>query len=171
MPNSGQTMSALHPYVKPGRYVRLSVTDTGVGMTDAVRHRVFEPFFTTKPEGRGTGLGLATVYGIVKQSSGYIWVSSAPGAGATFDIYLAAGEMKKPYRHWLPAWKSEASIRRGTETILLLEDEESLRQVTCECLTTSGYNVLQARRGDDAIDLAQQYPGPIPLIVSDIVLA
>ena len=159
---------ALHPYVKPGRYVRLSVNDTGLGMTDAIRHRVFEPFFTTKAEGRGTGLGLATVYGIVKQSNGYIWVSSAPGAGATFDIYLPRVDEKAP--PLVTGLEERTKYPRGTETILLLEDEESLRQVTCECLTTNGYNVLQAGRGSHAIDVAEQYKGLIALIVSDVVL-
>ena len=159
---------ALHPYAKLGRYVRLSVNDTGVGMTDAIRHRVFEPFFTTKAEGRGTGLGLATVYGIVKQSTGYIWVSSAPGAGATFDIYLPRVDEKAPLL--VTGLEERSEYPRGTETILLLEDEESLRQVTCECLTTNGYNVLQAGRGNHAIDVAEQYKGPIALIVSDVVL-
>ena len=159
---------ALHPYAKLGRYVRLSVNDTGVGMTDAIRHRVFEPFFTTKAEGRGTGLGLATVYGIVKQSTGYIWVSSAPGAGATFDIYLPRVDEKAP--PLVGGLEERSAYPRGTETILLLEDEESLRQVTCECLTTNGYNVLQAGRGNHAIDVAEQYKGPIALIVSDVVL-
>lgn len=159
---------ALHPYAKLGRYVRLSVNDTGVGMTDAIRHRVFEPFFTTKAEGRGTGLGLATVYGIVKQSTGYIWVSSEPGAGATFDIYLPRVDEKAP--PLVSGLEERSAHPRGTETILLLEDEESLRQVTCECLTTNGYNVLQAGRGNHAIDVAEQYKGPIALIVSDVVL-
>ncbi|MGB2835214.1 MAG: PAS domain S-box protein, partial [Candidatus Sulfotelmatobacter sp.] len=140
---------ALYPYAKLGRYVRLSVNDTGVGMTDAIRHRVFEPFFTTKAEGRGTGLGLATVYGIVKQSTGYIWVSSAPGAGATFEIYLPRVDEKAP--PLISGLEERSAYPRGTETILLLEDEESLRQVTCECLTTNGYNVLQAGRGNHAI--------------------
>ena len=159
---------ALHPYAKLGRYVRLSVNDTGVGMTDAILNRVFEPFFTTKPEGRGTGLGLATVYGIVKQSTGYIWVSSAPGAGATFDIYLPRVDEKAP--PLVTGLEERSEYPRGTETILLLEDEESLRQVTCECLTTNGYNVLQAGRGSHAIDVAEQYKGLIALIVSDVVL-
>jgi PAS domain S-box-containing protein len=159
---------ALHPYAKLGRYVRLSVNDTGVGMTDAIRHRVFEPFFTTKAEGRGTGLGLATVYGIVKQSTGYIWVSSAPGAGATFDIYLPRVDEKAP--PLVTGLEERSEYPRGTETILLLEDEESLRQVTCDCLTASGYNVLQAGRGNHAIDMAEQYKGAIALVVSDVVL-
>lgn len=137
-------------------------------MTDAIRHRVFEPFFTTKAEGRGTGLGLATVYGIVKQSTGYIWVSSEPGAGATFDIYLPRVDEKAP--PLVSGLEERSAHPRGTETILLLEDEESLRQVTCECLTTNGYNVLQAGRGNHAIDVAEQYKGPIALIVSDVVL-
>jgi PAS domain S-box-containing protein len=159
---------ALHPYAKPGRYIRLSVTDTGVGMTDAIRQRVFEPFFTTKAEGRGTGLGLATVYGIVKQSTGYIWVSSAPGAGATFDIYLPRVDQKAP--RLVTGLEEGSKYPRGSETILLLEDDESLRQVTCDCLTTNGYNVLQADRGNHAIDVAEEFKGPIALIVSDVVL-
>ncbi len=159
---------AVHPYVKLGRYVRLSVNDTGLGMTDAIRHRVFEPFFTTKAEGRGTGLGLATVYGIVKQSNGYIWVSSAPGAGATFDIYLPRVDEKAP--PLVTGLEERTKYPRGTETILLLEDEESLRQVTCECLTTNGYKVLQAGRGSQAIDVAEQHKGAIALIISDVVL-
>ena len=159
---------ALYPYAKLGRYVRLSATDTGVGMTDAIRHRVFEPFFTTKAEGRGTGLGLATVYGIVKQSSGYIWVSSAPGAGATFDIYLPRVDEKAP--PLVTGLKERREYPRGTETILLLEDEESLRQVTCEFLTANGYHVLEAGRGNHAIDVAERHKEPIALIVSDVVL-
>ena len=159
---------ALHPYARLGRYVRLSVSDTGVGMSDAVLHRVFEPFFTTKAEGRGTGLGLATVYGIVKQSTGYIWVSSAPGAGTTFDIYLPRVDEKAP--PLVTGLEERSEHPRATETILLLEDEESLRQVTYECLSANGYNVLQAGRGNHAIDMAEQYKGPIALIVSDVVL-
>ena len=164
----GQDHVALYPYAKLGRYVLLSVKDTGVGMTDAIRQRVFEPFFTTKAEGRGTGLGLATVYGIVKQSNGYIWLSSAPGAGATFDIYLPRVDEKAPP---LVTGKEERSeYPRGTETILLLEDEESLRQVMSEFFTTNGYNVLQAGRGSHAIEVAEQHKGLIALIISDVVL-
>jgi len=159
---------ARYPYVKPGRYVRLSVSDTGVGMTDAICHRVFEPFFTTKAQGHGTGLGLATVYGIVKQSAGYIWVSSAPGAGASFDIYLPRIDQKAP--PLITELEVRSECPRGTETILVLEDEDSLRQVTCEFLTTSGYNVLQASRGDHAIGVAKQYKGSIALVVSDVIL-
>ena len=159
---------ALYPYVKPGRYVLLSVSDSGMGMTEEVRRRVFDPYFTTKPPGRGTGLGLATIYGIVKQSAGYIWVSSAPGAGATFDIYLPRVDEKPLARTWNLGGRTE--YPRGTETVLLLEDEEALRLVTCEFLTASGYNVLQAGRGDVALDISAQYKGSIHLVVSDVVL-
>jgi PAS domain S-box-containing protein len=157
-----------YPYVKPGPYVHLAVSDTGVGMSEEIRTRVFEPFFTTKEKGRGTGLGLATVYGIVKQSGGYIWVSSTPRAGATFNIYLPRVD-EKPLPV-VPNLQVRSEYPRGTETVLLLEDDDSLRQVTCEFLTASGYNVLQAGRGEAAIDLANQHRGAIPLIVSDVVL-
>ena len=164
----GPDAVARHPYVKRGRYVHLSVSDTGIGMSEAVQAHVFEPFFTTKPPGRGTGLGMGTVYGTVKQSDGYIWISSAPGAGATFDIYMPRLDEKAlPLLANLDAGRE---YPRGTETVLLLEDEEPLRQVTCEFLTASGYNVLQAGRGDRAIDVAVQYKGSIALIVSDVVL-
>ncbi|HLV88324.1 MAG TPA: PAS domain S-box protein [Candidatus Sulfotelmatobacter sp.] len=164
----GQDDVSRYPYVRPGAYVRLTVGDTGMGMSEEVRTRVFEPFFTTKEKGRGTGLGLATVYGIVKQSGGFIWVASRPGAGATFDIYLPRLE-GEPLPE-VPNLQQRSEYPRGTETILLIEDDDSLRQVTCEFLMASGYNVLQASRGDIALDLASQYQGAIPLVVSDIVL-
>jgi len=159
---------ARYPYVRPGRYVRLSVSDTGAGMSGEVRSRAFEPFFTTKPQGRGTGLGLATVYGIVKQSGGYVWISSALGAGSTFDIYLPRVDEAAPAL--LGGLELRDEYPKGTETVLLLEDEESLREVTCEVLTGAGYSVLQAGRGDQTIEVAQQYEGPIHLMVSDVVL-
>ena len=137
-------------------------------MSEEVRTRVFEPFFTTKEKGRGIGLGLATVYGIVKQSGGYIWVNSEAGSGATFDIYLPRLEGEVPPE--APTLQARGEYPRGTETVLLLEDDDSLRQVTCEFLMASGYNVLQASRGDTALDLATQYKGAIPLIISDVVL-
>jgi len=156
------------PYVRPGPYVHLAVCDNGVGMSEEIRTRIFEPFFTTKDKGRGTGLGLATVYGIVKQSGGYIWVSSTPAAGSCFDIYLPRVTDKSvPEITHLPA---TTEYPKGTETVLVLEDEHSLRQITCEFLSASGYNVLQAGRPDAALDLADQYKGAISLIVSDVVL-
>jgi PAS domain S-box-containing protein len=157
-----------YAYIQPGAYVRLSVSDTGVGMSEEVRTRIFEPFFTTKEKGRGTGLGLATVYGIVKQSGGYIWASSELGSGTTFDVYLPRLQEEVPpeARELQP----RGEYPRGTETILLLEDDNSLRQVMCEFLMASGYNVLQANRAEIAADLATQYKGAIPLIISDVVL-
>jgi two-component system, cell cycle sensor histidine kinase and response regulator CckA len=159
---------ARYPYVRPGRYIRVSMSDTGMGMSAAVQARVFEPFFTTKQQGRGTGLGLATVYGIVKQSAGYIWIASEPGAGASFDIYLP--RLNEKALPLVPDLEVRTESPRGTETIFLLEDEDSLRKVTCEFLTASGYRVLQAGRGDQAIGIAEQYKPSIHLIVSDVVL-
>jgi two-component system NtrC family sensor kinase len=157
-----------HPYIIPGRFVRLSVSDCGLGMSEEVSSRVFEPFFTTKIQGQGTGLGLSMVYGIVKQSSGYIWVSSAPGVGTTFDIYLPRVDEKAPPTPPDPAERDDCP--GGIETILVLEDEEALREVICEFLKSSGYNVLQAGRADIAFDLAEQFKGSIPLMISDVVL-
>ena len=157
-----------YAYIQPGAYVRLRVSDTGVGMSEEVRTRIFEPFFTTKEKGRGTGLGLATVYGIVKQSGGYIWASSEIGSGTTFDIYLPRLQEEVPAE--TRDLQPRGEYPRGTETILLLEDDDSLRQVMCEFLMASGYNVLQANRAEIAADLATQYKGAIPLIISDVVL-
>ena len=155
-------------YVRPGHYVRLSVSDTGMGMSEEILTHVFEPFFTTKPQGKGTGLGLATVYGIVKQSGGYVWISSTPGKGATFDIYLPRVDEVAPPLLGEPEGQSE--YPKGTETILVLEDEEAVRAVTCEFLTAGGYTVLQAGRGSLTIEEAQRYKGRIQLIISDVVL-
>lgn len=157
-----------YPYVVPGPYVQLAITDTGVGMSEEVRTRAFEPFFTTKEKGRGTGLGLATVYGIVKQSGGYIWVSSKPGEGTTFSIYFPR-LAEKPVPE-VSVNQQRTEYPRGTETVLVLEDDEALRQVTSEFLTASGYNVLHAGRPDHAIELAKHYKDDIALIVSDVVL-
>jgi len=180
MPNGGQftirtenakldaSDVARHSYIKPGSYTRIIVSDNGAGMSREAQARVFEPFFTTKPLGRGTGLGLATVYGIVKQSGGYIWISSTLGAGASFDIYLPRVEQQAVP---LPADRElESVLATGTETILLLEDEDALRQVTGELLSASGYNVLQTGRGSQAIELVEQYKESISLLISDVVL-
>jgi two-component system, NtrC family, sensor kinase len=157
-----------HPYMIPGMYILLSASDTSVGMDEETRARAFEPFFTTKAQGYGTGLGLATVYGIVKQSGGYILISTKPGEGATFDIYLP--QVDAP----APSLRVESGVRdiykRGTETVLILEDEEALRRVTCECLVSGGYRVLQASEGGEAIKIAQQHKDPIHLIISDVIL-
>jgi two-component system cell cycle sensor histidine kinase/response regulator CckA len=164
----GKDDRARYPYVRTGEYVRLSVSDTGIGMDEGVRARAFELFFTTKPQGKGTGLGLATVYGIVKQSGGYIWISSAPGEGTVLDIYLPRVVGEPP--SLIGGLKMRSEFPRGTETILALEDEEPLRAVTCESLTAAGYTVLEAGRGDRAIEVAQQHKGQIHLMLSDVVL-
>lgn len=157
-----------YSYVTPGSYIQLSVSDTGTGMSDEVRVRAFDPFFTTKEKGRATGLGLATVYGIVKQSGGYVWISSTVGHGTTIDIYLPRVKEKSPQQ--MPNFEPRSKVARANATILLLEDDELLREVTREMLLARGYNVLQAGSGKVAIELATQYKGAIPLIVSDVVL-
>jgi PAS domain S-box-containing protein len=155
-----------HNVVMPGTYVLLSVSDTGTGMDSATRSRLFEPFFTTKEPGKGTGLGLATVYGIVKQSGGYIWVYSEPGEGSIFKIYLplVADELS-PERPVV-----STPLARGTETVLLVEDEEAVRMLARRILERSGYVVLEARHGGDAIMVSEQFAGTIHLLVSDVVM-
>ena len=152
-----------------GRYVRLSVTDTGVGIDDATRTRIFEPFFTTKDRSHGTGLGLATVYGIVKQSGGFIWVSSTPGKGATFDICLPALAVRPDPARQRPL-HSALDMAGAGETVLVVEDEDSVRRLAHQLLARAGYRVLEAGTGAEAIALAEQHSGPIDLLLTDIVL-
>jgi PAS domain S-box-containing protein len=156
-----------HATVVPGRYVMLAVSDTGEGMDASTRARVFEPFFTTKEQGKGSGLGLATVYGIVKQSGGYIWVYSEPGHGSVFKIYL-------PYAASLVASatddRSPSSGTRGWETVLLVEDEDAVRALAREVLRRHGYVVLEARHGLDALRVAERHPDVIQLLVTDVVM-
>jgi two-component system cell cycle sensor histidine kinase/response regulator CckA len=161
-----EAYAAGRPDVEPGRYVMLSVTDTGVGMTPETLARIFEPFFTTKAEGHGTGLGLATAYGIVRQSGGHIWTYSEPGKGTTFRIYLPrVDEAAQP-----PAPRSEGTATvRGSETILVVEDDEALRAIIAEVLEDAGYSVLTARNGDEAIGAAAE-PRLIDLVISDMVM-
>jgi PAS domain S-box-containing protein len=156
-----------HPAVGVGRYAMLAVSDTGSGMDEATKARVFEPFFTTKEQGKGTGLGLATVYGIVKGSGGHIWVYSEPGRGSTFKVYLPWAEGK------VPSAKSHVGLSRiptGKETLLLAEDEDAVRALTRHVLTACGYTVLEARNGAEALRLCEHHAGPIQLLVTDVVM-
>jgi two-component system, cell cycle sensor histidine kinase and response regulator CckA len=157
-----------YPYpVLVGDYVLLTVSDNGVGMDATTRARVFEPFFTTKEKGKGTGLGLSMVYGVVKQSGGYIEVLSEPGAGATFTIYLPKVEVAVDPQK-LPAELPASML--GTETLLLVEDETSLRKLSRHLLELCGYEVLEAENGTEALKVSQEHRGIIHLLLTDVVM-
>ena len=156
-----------HQPVAPGAYVMLAVSDTGSGMDAETKARIFEPFFTTKEKGRGTGLGLSTVYGIVKQSGGYVWVYSEPGRGTTFKIYLP--RVDEPAEPLAPPQR-EARTLTGTEIILLAEDDEMLRPLSKGLLERLGYRVLEAENAIRALALADAHAGPIHLLVADVVM-
>jgi PAS domain S-box-containing protein len=156
-----------HSMVPPGPYVQLTVTDSGSGIAPEHLSHIFEPFYTTKEEGKGTGLGLATVYGIVKQNSGFIWVYSEPGLGTTFKIYLPQARQAKLALQ--PPVLVEG-CPRGCETLLLAEDENAVRQSTREFLSLSGYIVLEAKNGTEALALARVYNGVIDLMITDVVM-
>jgi nitrogen-specific signal transduction histidine kinase/ActR/RegA family two-component response regulator len=162
-----QTYSSHQIRIEPGSYVMLSVSDTGVGIEPGDLPHIFEPFFTTKPVGKGTGLGLSTVYGIVKQSGGYIWAYSDAGKGTTFKVYLPrvdqaaeSLEIEKP--------ASEAYL--GAETILLVEDEEGVRSLIQLVLRRSGYTVLEAHNAEEALKLCESLTSPIHLLLTDLIL-
>jgi PAS domain S-box-containing protein len=162
-----RTYARDHQSVEPGRYVMLAVSDTGEGMSPETQARIFEPFYTTKEVGKGTGLGLSMVYGIVKQSGGYIWVYSEPGQGTTFKIYLprvdqpaevVGGDNRSP------------KVQRGTETILLVEDDEQLRALTSAVLAHCGYNVLVASAPEEGLAICKSTSDDIRLLVTDVVM-
>jgi PAS domain S-box-containing protein len=161
-----ENLAGQHSPAVPGRYVSLAVSDTGFGMDKETQSHIFEPFFTTKAKDKGTGLGLSVVYGVVKQSGGYIWVYSEPGKGTTFKIYLPRVEEAVERDHRQPLVKS----LKGSETILLVEDEESLRALTRSLLVQSGYTVLDTNNGARALEIARDYRGNIHLLLTDVVL-
>jgi len=151
----------------PGHYVMLAVSDTGTGMDAATQKRIFEPFFTTKDPGRGTGLGLATVYGIVKQSGGSIWVYSELGQGTTFKIYLPAVDAPAEA---LGRVVAPAQDLGGVETVLVVEDDEQLLHLAERALTARGYTVLAADRGATALEIARRHQGPIHMLLTDVTI-
>jgi CheY-like chemotaxis protein len=162
-----ESYTRLHVDVKPGPYVMLAVSDTGDGMAEETRAHIFEPFYTTKEQGQGTGLGLATVHGIINQSDGHIWVYSEPGQGTAFKIYLPEIETDKQTHR--PPEKSAGSTR-GFESILLVEDENMVRDLAHRVLLDDGYSVLVTRNGVEALRICEQHPGPIHLLVTDVVM-
>ena len=156
-----------HVGAQVGPHVMVAVSDTGHGMDQSTMSRIFEPFFTTKELGKGTGLGLSTVYGIVKQSGGNIWVYSEVGRGTTFKIYLPrVDDLAEEYRKTI----EDAKPGKGTETILLVEDEAMLRKLACQTLKSNGYRILEASNGDEAIAISSQYQGEIELLLTDVIM-
>ena len=158
---------AVHVPTQPGRYVLLAISDTGVGMDAATKARLFEPFFTTKEPGRGTGLGLATVYGIVKQSGGYIWAYSELRHGTTFKMYLPrVAELAEAPE----ATRGTPTPARGSETVLVVEDQEEVRELTKRVLVARGYAVLAAANGAEALEIVDRHPTRIHLMITDVVM-
>ncbi|MGV3708796.1 MAG: PAS domain S-box protein [Gemmatimonas sp.] len=157
----------VHLGYMPGRYVMISITDTGTGMTPDVKRRIFEPFFTTKGAGKGTGLGLATVFGIVRQSGGQVNVYSEVNVGTSLQVYLPAIEQTGDAA---PVRENQDAIRMGSETVLLVEDEEAVRKIAKLALESHGYRVIEASNGADALTLAERFAKPIDVVISDVVM-
>jgi CheY-like chemotaxis protein len=153
--------------MQSGQYVMLAISDAGEGMDEKTMSQIFEPFFTTKESGKGTGLGLSTVYGIVKQSGGYIWVYSEPGKGSTFKVYFPRTEDREE-----DPQKAVSPIEdlRGEKTVLVVEDEEAIRNLACAVLSGYGYSVLPACDGEDALRVAGEHEGEISLLLTDVVM-
>jgi two-component system cell cycle sensor histidine kinase/response regulator CckA len=162
-----QAYARRHVAVEPGRYVMLSVSDTGIGMTPEVRERIFDPFFTTKETGKGTGLGLSTVYGIVKQSGGNIRVYSESGMGTTFKIYLP--RVEEPLSE-IERRMIEGELPRGSQTILVAEDEGEVRKLAGLILKNQGYKVLEASNGSEALLICERHKDSIDLLLTDVVM-
>ena len=159
--------TASHLEAQPGEHVLLVISDTGVGMSEEVKAHLFEPFFTTKELGKGTGLGLATVYGIVTQSGGHIWAYSEEGQGSAFKIYLPRVEK---IAQATPRPRALIDVPSGDETILLVEDDESVRDLARNVLQSHGYTIIEARNGQEALSVAKHHPGPIHLLLTDVVM-
>jgi len=159
--------SRQHAYIQEGLYVSIAVSDTGIGMDEETMNRIFEPFFTTKEKGYGTGLGMAMVYGIVKQSGGYIWGYSEPGHGTTFKIYLPRFEGERIEGAQKPSPPEDS---RGSETVLVVEDEEGVRELVCDILRRNGYKVLDGANAGEALLVCEQHHERIDLILTDLVM-
>ena len=153
--------------LRPGRYVSLTVTDTGMGMTDETKRRLFEPFYTTKPPGEGAGLGLSMVYGIVKQHGGEVSYHSSVGLGSTFVVYWPATDQLS---ETAPTSAEPRISRHGTETILLVDDDEQVRKLVRQLLLLQGYEVLETGESSDAVGMAGNHDGPIDLLLTDVVM-
>jgi CheY-like chemotaxis protein len=162
-----ENIAGLYPDASPGTYVCVSVSDTGAGIPLEIMPRIFEPFFTTKEAGKGTGLGLATVFGIVKQHHGWIKLDNRPGQGVRFQVFLPASDVKLAETSQATA---KLNPRGGTETILLVEDEVSVRHLTCRILKRHGYNVVEANNGHEALALWEKHSQTVALLLTDLVM-